>query len=995
MPFDTLSPEIKAVLADLGFKEPTPSQEQAIPHLLKDENLLLMAPTGIGKTEAAVIPIFQRFLRLKEKGVFESERGFFIIYITPLRALNRDMLRRLRDWGEQLGIRIAVRHGDTSQHERNKQSRDPPDMLITTPESFQIMFTGKRLRRALASVRWVVIDEVHEMASSERGAQLAIALERLEEFIQQELLERYQDMTLDRENLKMDVRKKDAKFIRVGLSATVGSPRKVANFITGNVPDRKIAVVDVAYHKKMEIAVETPEVTDEARKLAPRLEVTEELSAFTIASVILHTTELMDRHQSTLFFVNTRNTAEMLSSRFALADPDYPISIHHGSLYKDIRMEMEDRFKSGELKALICTSSLELGIDVGKTDLVIQFNSPRRMERLIQRIGRGGHAMGRTSRGAIIVTDLDNILEAAVIGKNTLKRKVERSEIRMNPLDVLANQLAAMANSEKRLDIETAFVLVKRAYPFKYLTRKGFQDTLDFLHQTGILFLDREKKVLAKSRETIPYFYSNISMIPDERSFALKNLADGRVIGFLDEVYVMKIQSGLDKGETPVFVVKGRSWTAVSVEEVRDEVHVIPNFDVAAPPRWLGMDIPVSFEVALEVGRLRRLIAKNIARNMERPGRAPSKDELRVAVHREVSRSYPISMSSFMIPFEFVHYHLNKGLDVPDDSLVTVEQSTQHVIINCCFGTKVNTTLAQIISYFLVKEKEVAASVLSDSYRIIIDRPGGISAKDITTFLKKVNPSSIRSLLKQVIYRSDLLEYQLFFTGKKFGSIRKNASWRKLRMGKIVEAFEGTLLLEECFEKVLWERMNIKETRKVLERFQSGKLKMKVTPITPIGKLGVESRKTMTSPEKAKEQILEALKSRLENTVRRLVCLNCGVSSKRKVKNVDEKVSCAACESVMVAALSRYDKEKPRIIKREIGKKELTADELKEYGKITKNASLVSEYGHQAVLCLAGRGVGEAKAAVILAKLWNAEKKLLEEILKAEIHFAKYKRFWD
>jgi len=225
MPFETLGSKMKEVLASLGFERPTPSQVKAIPHLLKDENILLMAPTGIGKTEAAVIPIFQRFLELKEQGVFTGEQGFFIIYVTPLRALNRDMLRRLSEWGEKLGIRIAVRHGDTSQAERNRQSRNPPDMLITTPESFQIMFTGSNLRKALASVRWVVLDEIHEIAASERGAQLSIALERLEELIQQELLDSYVNSSLDREALKSDIRKKDAKFLRIGLSATVGSPK--------------------------------------------------------------------------------------------------------------------------------------------------------------------------------------------------------------------------------------------------------------------------------------------------------------------------------------------------------------------------------------------------------------------------------------------------------------------------------------------------------------------------------------------------------------------------------------------------------------------------------------------------------------------------------------------------------------------------------------------------------------------------------------------------
>jgi len=992
MPFKKINPKIKSLLAALGFEEPTPSQVEAIPHLLKDRNLLLIAPTGIGKTEAAVIPIFHRFLELKKTGVFEDENGFFIIYITPLRALNRDMLRRLEMWGNHLGIKIGVRHGDTTQAERNRQSRHPPEMLITTPESFQLMFTGKNLRNSLLSVRWVVLDEVHEVAGSDRGAQLAIALERLEALIANHLLEKYRKGKIDKERLKKDVRKKDRMFVRVGLSATVGSPRKIAEFLKGNPASRTIEIVDVSYEKKMEIRVERPEVTEEVRKLAPKLEITEELSSLLLASAILHTKKLMDSHTSILFFVNTRNTAEMLSSRFSLAFPHYPLNIHHGSLYKDVRMEMEDKFKSGEIKALICTSSLELGIDVGSTDLVIQFNSPRRMERLIQRVGRGGHGIGRTSKGVVVVTDFDNIAEAAVISKNTLKRKVEASEIRMKPLDVLANQLVAMANAEKAVEIEKAFEIVKGAYPFKNLGKGTFSSLLEFLNTTGLIYLHREKKMFYKSRETIPYFYSNISMIPDERSFVLRDLTNGKEIGFLDEVYVIQIQSSLNKGEVPVFVVKGRSWMALSVEEEKDEVNVVPNTDPSTPPKWLGMDIPVSFEVAREVGCLRKAIRDQILTHIKYINN--SKD-LNIKIFKKISSLYPLDFPSFQTLFEFIYYHLKNGLPVANHKLITVEQSTKHIIINSCFGTKVNETLSQLVTYFLVEKERVGASVLSDAYRVIVDRPGGISAKDIKNFLLSFNPSTLKSVLKKVVVKSELLHYQMFFTGKKFGVIKEKASWRKIDMRKVVEAYRDSLFLEECVEKVIWEWMDIPNTKKVLRHLQKGEIKIEVTRLTPIGKLGIEVRKSVTSPERAKEQILEALKTRLENTVRILVCLNCGFKEKKVVKDLPEKLRCKVCGGVMLASLSQYNLESINIVKKVVKGVRLQDKEIKEYKKILKNANLVKEYGREAVLCLSGRGVGETKAAQILSKYLKDEKRLLEEILKAEIHFARYKRFWD
>src|SRR3990170_937484 len=313
-----LDPRILEVLRELGIDAFTEPQVQAIPRILAGANVLLVAPTGIGKTEAAILPILHRILAERPKAVS-------CLYITPLRALNRDMLARM--------------------------TRTPPDILITTPETFQILFTGRNVRDQLRTVRWVVVDEIHELASDERGAQLAVGLERLHDLA-------------------------GGVVQRIGPSATVGSPEEVSRFLGGVA--RPVEIVRTRVPKGIRIRVEMPEGAPGDAEIADRLRVQQ-----IQGTALRRCHELVKGHASTLFFVNTRDTAEFLSSRLAAWYQDPTIGVHHGSLSRDVRVQMEDDVKSGALKALICTSSLELGIDVGRADFVLQFNSPREVARIV------------------------------------------------------------------------------------------------------------------------------------------------------------------------------------------------------------------------------------------------------------------------------------------------------------------------------------------------------------------------------------------------------------------------------------------------------------------------------------------------------------------------------------------------------------------------------------------------------------------------------------
>src|SRR3990170_7904910 len=368
--FELLVKPVRRLVEQKGFPKPTEPQEKTIPTILEGKNVLLISPTATGKTEAAILPVLSMLLQAPKTP------GIKVLYITPLRALNRDMLERLEWWCNNLDIKCAVRHGDTETGERSRQSRSPPDMLITTPETLQAIMIGWVMRQHLQQVRWVIIDEVHELADSKRGSQMALALERLRWITGKE-------------------------FQLIGLSATIGSPEKVAQFLVGN--GRPVEIVRVPVARQMRLKILFPQPTSEDMELASTLFTHPE-----VATRLRIIRQFIEKQKSVLLFTNTRAISEVLASRFKIWDINFPVSIHHGSLAKPSRIAAEKGLKEGVLKGLIATSSLELGIDVGRIDMVIQYMSPRQVTRLIQRVGRSGHRIGRIANGIIITMDSDD-----------------------------------------------------------------------------------------------------------------------------------------------------------------------------------------------------------------------------------------------------------------------------------------------------------------------------------------------------------------------------------------------------------------------------------------------------------------------------------------------------------------------------------------------------------------------------------------------------------
>src|SRR6059036_318597 len=619
--FSTLKPPVLQRLEKEGFLEASPIQELAIPAILSGENVLLIAPTGTGKTLAAILPVLDRLIEARAE---RKPRGISVLYVTPLRALNRDLLRRLEEMGKDLDIKIQVRHGDTPISARSRQAKSPPDVMITTPETLQAILIGKRMSEHLKSVRWVIVDEVHELATDERGVQLAVALERL------------LDLT-------------GVEFQRIGLSATIGEPDRIGQFLVGAT--RKVSVLRSDEVRGLQIKVSSVQPSQEDQKEAEQLG----LPTSTVARArrILN---LIETHKSTLVFTNTREHAEALAAQLTALGAVGRVKVHHGSLSREIREEAEKDFQEGRVRALICTSSLELGIDIGSVDFIVQFTSPRETTRLVQRVGRSGHTLGGTSRGVILTINTDDILESAVLIQRAREGRLERPIIHEKAYDVLAHQIIGLLLQKGRMTVEEIGEIVHRSYPFREIDQVELGRVIGQLDDLRLL-RKFDQFLTARNPKAIQYYFTNLSVIPDVQKYTVFDFFRKRRIGSLDQDFVARrCASGTE------FILHGQTWKVLSVDEEQYHVEVEASPpSLTAIPGWEGDMIPVQIDVAEEVGSARRILSDGIV-----PERFLEQDE----IDRVEST---ISAQKRQAP-------------IPSDKLVLIESFENSVVVHSCFG---------------------------------------------------------------------------------------------------------------------------------------------------------------------------------------------------------------------------------------------------------------------------------------------------------------------
>jgi len=613
-PLATFNPRVREWFAR-SFERPTEAQAKAWPAIAAGENVLVSAPTGSGKTLAAFLWALDR---LVSEPAAEGARRTRLVYVSPLKALSYDVEKNLRAPLKGIGgdVSVAIRTGDTPQRERQAMLRTPPDVLITTPESLYLMLTS-RAREFLVDAEAVIVDEIHAVARTKRGAHLALTLERLEEHAGRALQ-------------------------RIGLSATQRPLEEVGRFLVG--AGRECTVIDAGMRKPLDLKIHVPvesmrepdahDVTDPAYGgmgtaggggdlVGPGLSTSPETatSRSIWPAIYPELLRLIREHRSTIIFVNSRRGAERLAVRLndlAAEEaeqagsnggaPEYIARAHHGSLAREERLIVEDLLKSGELPCLVATSSLELGIDMGAVDLVIQVESPKSVTAGLQRIGRAGHGVGEVSRGRIFPKFRADLLECAVVAKRMRDGDIEPTVVPRNPLDVLAQQIVAMVATGDELKVPALHETIRRAYPFAELSRELLDSVLDmldgrypseeFAELRPRIVWDRVEDTIRARRGALQLAVTNAGTIPDRGLYGV-HLPDGRRVGELDEEMVYEARPG------QTFLLGASTWR---IEEItRDRVIVTPAPGApGAVPFWKGDGIGRPKELGLAIGAFSR-----------------------------------------------------------------------------------------------------------------------------------------------------------------------------------------------------------------------------------------------------------------------------------------------------------------------------------------------------------------------------------------------------
>src|SRR6476469_7793539 len=609
MPLSQFSERTRAWF-EAAFDAPTPAQEQAWPAIATGEHVLLSAPTGSGKTLAAFLWALDR---LATDPLPEGERRTRLVYVSPLKALSYDIERNLRAPLKGIGadISVAIRTCDTHQRERAAMRRNPPDVLITTPESLYLILTSQA-REMVTGAEWVIVDEIHAVAQTKRGAHLALTLERLEALAERPLQ-------------------------RIGLSATQRPLDEVGRFLVG--PHRTCRVVDAGMRKPLDLRIHVP--VESMVEPDADLELDSGLGGESARQSIWpaiypELLRLVQEHRSTIVFVNNRRAAERLALRLnelAAAedenhDPRGPAAppeiarAHHGSLAREERLVVEEELKSGRLPCLVATSSLELGIDMGAVDLVLQVESPKSVSRGMQRIGRAGHGVGDTSKGRIFPKFRGDLLECAVVVRLMREGRIEPTVVPRNALDVLAQQIVAIVASAEPepVGVDELFALVTRTHSYAELPRELLENVLDMLdgrypsQEFGELrpriVWDRVGGTIRARKGARQLAVTNAGTIPDRGLFSVV-LPDGRRVGELDEEMVYEARPG------QTFLLGASSWR---IEDIgRDRVTVSPAPGVpGAVPFWKGDGVGRPKELGREIGAFSRWAVDQTEATLER-----------------------------------------------------------------------------------------------------------------------------------------------------------------------------------------------------------------------------------------------------------------------------------------------------------------------------------------------------------------------------------------
>jgi ATP-dependent Lhr-like helicase len=766
------------------FGTPTEPQEQGWPHILAGRTTLIAAPTGSGKTLAAFLACIDRLVRKALAGDLHDRTE--VLYISPLKALGNDIQKNLEvPLGEILQmagergllmpqIRTAVRTGDTLMHERRAMLKNPPHILVTTPESLYILLTAEKSRAILRDVETVIVDEIHAVADDKRGAHLTLSLERLEVLCAPSSRQRtlplvipsaarnlLLDETADSSGLKpigMTSRNGHASFTRIGLSATQKPIEEIAHFLTGNGRPAPV-IVDVGHKRKLDLAVEVP-----ASQIGPITtnEMWEEIYD--------RIAELVGQNRSTLVFVNTRRLAERVAHHLAERVGEDNVAAHHGSLSRKLRLNAERRLKDGQIKVLVATASLELGIDIGNVDLVVQVSSPRAIAVALQRVGRAGHWRGAIPKGRLFAATRDDLIECAALVRAIRQGGLDRIMIPEAPLDILAQQIVAACAAEQKAGSDTnegwseddLFALVTRAYPYRNLSRPTYDAILEMLSE-GIAarrgrygaYLHRDQvnhKLRARRGSRLAAITSG-GAIPETALFTVVAEPDGVVVGTLDEDFAVESNAG------DIVLLGNTSWRVRRVEGKSGRV-LVEDAHGSPPtvPFWLGEAPARTQELSLQIADLRKEISERLT-NIFPVGFSPAQPEVAETI-TWLKEECCLDDSGAEQMIEYILQGRAVLGDVPTQKTIIAERffdegGGMQLVIHAPFGGRINKAwgLALRKRFCRSFNFELQAAATDNGLNIALAEQHSFPLADVFHFL---NAETVQPILEQAALASPI-----------------------------------------------------------------------------------------------------------------------------------------------------------------------------------------------------------------------------------------------
>lgn len=946
---EMLDYRLRKALAKLGYSSLLPVQEKAIPVIARGSHTLIVAPTGSGKTEAALFPVLSAMLQ----GEARPGEGVHLVYVTPLRALNRDLEGRVKRIAEAVGYTVMVRHGDTPQKLRREFTRRVPDIVITTPESLGLLLSihGPRV---WGNVKWVVVDEIHELVESKRGVELSLNLEKLS-------------------------RISKFRVQRIGLSATL-SKRSIEEAKSLLAHERIVEVVYDPTPKMYSVNVEVAEAG-------------EVLDSKFWSEAVKRVAEIIRGEDGgVLVFVNTRYTAELLASSLSkLLGTEIPA--HHGSLSRHVREKAERDFKEGRVKALVATSSLELGIDIGRVRLVVQFLSPRQVIAMAQRAGRAGHRINEVSRAVIVTPDnIFEALESGVIAFRTERGHLEDISYPRKSLDALAHFMAGSVIDGTTKNLSDVLDIASNAGPYSDLSLEDIERVARLLDSVNVLRLEENGRLRA-SRRTLSYFFK-VSMIPDERSLKAVDLITGKTVGELSERFVQfELLKSSKPKDHPLIILAGKAWKLLNVDLESGRVTLSPVADVEGlVPVWEGEMIPVDWRVAREVCGLLGL----------------------AMIDPEAARK---ALKTRKLPDNIIDNILDVAVETAklwgDDAylsekLAVIESYPGVAILYTCLGSKGNFALATLLSKLLEGKASVDFSYIPYAIVFRSYSRGRIAhlIKEALEEAKRLSPPERAGLIYDAVKNSKAYLIRFYHVAKRMGVIAAKESVPLDIVKKISSVMSNTPLEEETIRELVHDKLDIK----ALNAYLDGLNGAKIVDLEKESPLAIEVYRnpymkkdaSLDLKQIAIEKLIEFKKKSLATRRVVLLCTRCGSTTETMVGSIGKTFRCPSCGALSLAPLpaSEYG---GKLLEhyRKYANKQRPPPEARKALKEIKERSLLyltmasQGYARKAIEALSATGVGPARAKRVMAALFErGEKGFYEEIIRAEEEYASTRIYW-